>query len=140
MPPLDNVVNLPVSVVKRYTTKKMKDPPINPKAQSVTPIKEIYQFEGFEINDINRIDSVMNHYNQAMYQINIAYNECKLLRSVLVASEESSTPLRQNFPEDISDVTTDIRGVELTGPTEEMLRVPETEVDIQSLTFCTFDK
>ena len=82
----------------------------------------------------------MNHYNQAMYQINIAYNECKLLRSVLVASEESIPPLHQNLPEDISDVTTDIRVEEISGPHEEMLRVPETEVDIQSFTFCNFDK
>ena len=137
---LDNDVKLACPVVSRCATNKMKFPPNNPKALSVTPIKEIYQCEGFQMNAINRLDFVMNQFNQAIYEINMAYNECKLLRSVLVASEESIPPLHKNSLEDISDVTTYICVEEISGTTEEMLRVPETEVDIQSFTFCSFDK
>ena len=39
---LDNAVKLPVTIVNRYTTKKMKFPLIDPATQGVTPIKDIY--------------------------------------------------------------------------------------------------
>ena len=121
-------------IVNRCTTNIFQVTPINPEGQSVTPIKEMYKSEGIEMNTIDRLDSIMNHYNQAMYQINIAYNECRLLRSEIVASRESIPTLHQKSPEYFSDVTTDIHAEDISGPHEEMLRVPETEVD----SFSTF--
>ena len=127
------IVKPALPIVKKCTTNVFQVTPKTPKGQSVTPIKKIYKSDGIEMNAIDRLDSIMNHYNQAMYQINIAYNECRLLRSEIVASRESIPTLHQKSPEYFSDVTTE--------PHEETLRVPETaEVDMDTFTFCDFQK
>jgi len=101
----------------------------------VTPTKDIYNCETLEIDAIYRLESVMDHYNESMYEMNVAYDECKLIISVLIASKESSTPLERNMPGDISDATIDMRAEETNVHTKNVTFVTETEIDIPSFKF-----
>ena len=102
---------------------------------NVTPEKRFIPNQRKNVGDITCLNAMMGHFNKSMYEMNLAYNYCNVLRDRL-----SSDPLHNvavSFPISnmFSDNPTECEEATSNGKEEEITCVPETEEEPTSLDF-----
>ena len=102
---------------------------------NVTPEKNTFQIPRNNVVDISCLNAMMGHYNKAMYELNLAYSACHVLRERLSSDALHNVPVSFATKHMLSDVSTKLDATMYSVKEEEITCVPETEQEPTSLDF-----
>ena len=102
---------------------------------NVTPEKNTVQIPRNNVGDISCLNAMMGYYNRAMYEMNLAYSACHVLRERLSSDALNNLPVIFATKHMLSDVSTKLDATMYSVKEEEITCVPETEQEPTSLDF-----